>query len=84
MRRPDPGAVPANLAAEPQPGVGWERVDVHFSGKGLRAHGGFELDLAWEGGTLAWATLRSTQAGPCRVRASSTFTVRISAFAAVD
>ena len=49
MRRPDPGAVPANLAAEPQPGVGWERVDVHFSGKGLRAHG-----KAWADKVSAW------------------------------
>ena len=43
--------------------------------KGLRAHGGFDVDLAWEGGRLARATLRSTQGGPCRVRASSPFTV---------
>jgi len=49
----------------------WRRGQV----EGLQAHGGFEVDLAWEGGRLSRATLRSREAGPCRVRASSRFGV---------
>jgi len=36
--------------------------------KGLVARGGFELDIAWEQGVLAAATLRSKFGNPCSIR----------------
>ncbi len=36
--------------------------------EGLRARGGFEVDIAWEGGALARASVRSLLGNRCRIR----------------
>ena len=36
--------------------------------KGLKARGGFEVDLAWKGGQLFQAVIRSSHDGVCRLR----------------
>ena len=50
------------------------------SAGGLRARGGFELDIVWQDGMLQRAIIRSEHGGTCRVRARAP--VRVSAGAA--
>ena len=42
---------------------------------GLRARGGFEIDLSWAGGRLGSATVRAGRAGPCILRAAGPLSV---------
>jgi alpha-L-fucosidase 2 len=42
---------------------------------GLRARGGYEVDIAWQDGRLEHATLHTTHAGVCRLRTSAPVSV---------
>lgn len=43
--------------------------------KGLRARGGFEIDMRWENGRIVTAVVRSKLGGNCRIRAAHPFLV---------
>ncbi|NQX67909.1 glycoside hydrolase N-terminal domain-containing protein [Paenibacillus alba] len=45
--------------------------------KGLRAHGGYEVDLTWDKGQLTEATIHAAWDGVCTVRTQSPVVVRV-------
>jgi alpha-L-fucosidase 2 len=49
------------------------------SARGLRARGGFEVDLAWRDAKLAGATVRSRAGSPCRLRLPPETRARVAA-----
>src|SRR5690606_32966140 len=50
----------------------WARGSV----TGLRARGGFEIDMVWDNKRLTRATIRSVNGNRCRVRAADPFVVQ--------
>jgi alpha-L-fucosidase 2 len=46
------------------------------SARGLRARGGYTVDVAWKDGELSSATVRAKYAGPCRLRTALPISVR--------
>jgi len=57
----------------------WEQGSV----RGLRARGGFEVEMTWSGGRLRGATVTSLLGGPCTVRYGDT-TVRLDTTAGAE
>lgn len=57
----------------------WTRGSI----TGLRARGGFEIDMHWEDNRLTRAIIKSLNGNPCRVRAGGTFIIHTEAGAAV-
>ena len=43
--------------------------------RGLRARGGFSVDITWRKGALATAAVRAQESGPCTVRARTPFKI---------
>lgn len=46
----------------------WQKGEV----KGLKARGGFEIDITWENGTIKTLTIHSKLGGNCRIRTQQT------------
>jgi alpha-L-fucosidase 2 len=51
---------------------------------GIRARGGYELDLAWADGKLQSAAIRASQSGRCRVRTSVPIAVEVADWEKVE
>jgi hypothetical protein len=61
-------AASVSLNARGDAGTGWSKAWKDGSVTGLRARGGFDVDLAWRGGKLSHAVISTSKGGKAYVR----------------
>jgi alpha-L-fucosidase 2 len=79
VQAPSPASANSNLQFEIQLLPALPKAWASGSVKGLRARGGFEVDMAWDHGKIVRLTVRSGLGNPCRIRSDASLTMQDSA-----